>query len=70
MSAVDQPGRLSRREREVLAVLGRGATNKEIASALVVSVNTVERHLANIYAKIGARSRSEATAFAVRNGLV
>ncbi|HEX8769682.1 MAG TPA: helix-turn-helix transcriptional regulator, partial [Acidimicrobiales bacterium] len=60
---------LSRREREVLGVLASGATNKEIADSLIVSVNTVERHLANIYTKIGARSRSEATAFAVRNGL-
>jgi DNA-binding CsgD family transcriptional regulator len=67
--AVDPSVRLSRREREVLTLLATGAANKEIAASLVVSVHTVERHLANIYTKIGARSRSEATAFAVRHGL-
>jgi DNA-binding CsgD family transcriptional regulator len=60
---------LSRREREVLALLASGASNKQIAAELVVSVHTVERHLANIYAKVGAKSRSDASAYAVRNGV-
>lgn len=67
--AVDPPVRLSPREREVLALLASGAANKEIAASLVVSAHTVERNLANIYSKIGARSRSKAAAFAVRHGL-
>ena len=43
---------------------------REIAVQLVVSVATVERHIANLYAKIGARGRADATAFALRNGLM
>ena len=58
--------RLSRREQEVLLHLSRGLTNKEIAAALVISLNTVERHLANIYTKLGVRGRAEAAAWAVR----
>jgi DNA-binding CsgD family transcriptional regulator len=64
----DQSG-LSRREREVLGLLSGGATNKEIAARLVISLNTVERHLANIYTKLGVRGRAEAAAYAVRTGL-
>lgn len=60
---------LSRREREVLALVSEGASNKDIASTLVISLNTVERHLANIYAKLGVRGRAEAAAYAVRAGL-
>jgi len=60
---------LSPREREVLALVSDGASNKDIASILVISLNTVERHLANIYAKLGIRGRAEAAAYAVRAGL-
>jgi len=60
---------LSRREREVLTLVSGGATNKEIAAGLVISLNTVERHLANIYTKLGVRGRAEAAAYAVRAGL-
>jgi DNA-binding NarL/FixJ family response regulator len=63
------PAGLSARELEVLRLLAGGRTNKEIASALVVSVHTVERHLANAYRKIGARNRAEATAFALAHEL-
>lgn len=61
---------LTPRETEVLAMVASGATNREIAAKLVVSVATVERHVANIYAKIGARGRAEATAFAITRGLL
>ena len=47
---------LSDRESEVLEQLSRGACNKEIASSLGISVNTVEKHLANIYVKLGVRT--------------
>jgi DNA-binding NarL/FixJ family response regulator len=64
------PDGLTAREVEVLRLLAAGRTSREIAEALVLSVRTVDRHLANIYAKIGAANRAEAAAFAVRHGLV
>ncbi len=60
---------LSRREREVLTLLACGQANSEIAAALGVSVHTSERHVANIFAKLGVRNRAEATAWAYRHGL-
>lgn len=66
----DRPGSLTAREVEVLSLIGAGATNKEIATRLVVSVATAERHVANIYNKIGVRNRAEAAAFAHRHGLI
>ncbi len=61
---------LTDRETEVLGRLAAGLTNKEIATALGISVPTVERHLANLYSKIGARHRVDATTYALRHGLV
>ena len=61
--------KLSRRQREVLGLIAVGKTNREIAEELVLSLRTVERHLADLYARIGARNRSEAVAFAVSAGL-
>jgi DNA-binding CsgD family transcriptional regulator len=63
------PDRLTRREAEVLGLLAEGRTNKEIAAELVLSTATVERHVANLYRKIGARRRAEATAYALNHGL-
>jgi predicted ATPase/DNA-binding CsgD family transcriptional regulator len=60
---------LSSREVEVLGLLADGQSNKQIAAALTLSIHTVERHLVNIYAKIGARGRADAVAFALRHGL-
>jgi DNA-binding NarL/FixJ family response regulator len=51
---------LSGRERRVLQMLTEGAKNKAIADALDITVNTVEKHLENIYRKLGVRSRAEA----------
>jgi pimeloyl-ACP methyl ester carboxylesterase/DNA-binding CsgD family transcriptional regulator len=59
------PHGLTEREVEVLRHLAGGKTNGEIAEELFVSVRTVERHVANIYAKIGARGRANATAYAL-----
>jgi pimeloyl-ACP methyl ester carboxylesterase/DNA-binding CsgD family transcriptional regulator len=56
---------LSSRQREVLDLLARGRTNREIAEALVLSERTVQRHIADLYARIGVRNRAEATAFAL-----
>ena len=64
--------RMTPREVEVLRLLGRGSSNEEIAADLFLSVRTVERHVANTYAKIGAHGRAAraiATAFAHRNGI-
>jgi DNA-binding CsgD family transcriptional regulator len=66
-----EPGHaLSSREHEVLALLAGGASNKEIALALAVSVSTVKFHVAAIMEKLGARSRVDAVAIAIRAGLV
>jgi DNA-binding NarL/FixJ family response regulator len=56
---------LTARETQVLDLLATGASNKHIARRLGVSVHTVERHVANVYPKIGARNRTEATALAL-----
>jgi predicted ATPase/DNA-binding CsgD family transcriptional regulator len=60
---------LTAREIEVLRLLAAGHSNPEIAAALVISVKTVERHLANTYVKIGARSRVDAANYAITHGV-
>jgi pimeloyl-ACP methyl ester carboxylesterase/DNA-binding CsgD family transcriptional regulator len=64
------PGGLTAREVEVLRRLAGGKTNNEIAEELYVSVRTVERHVANIYAKVGTRGRANATAYALTHHLI
>ena len=64
------PDSLTAREAEVLSLLASGKTNNEIAEELHVSVRTVERHVANIYAKIGTRGRANATAYALTHNLI
>jgi DNA-binding NarL/FixJ family response regulator len=64
------PTQLTRREAEVLGLLAQGLSNKEIAADLWLSDRTVERHITSLYRKIGAQRRTEATAFALRHGLV
>jgi predicted ATPase/DNA-binding CsgD family transcriptional regulator len=61
---------LTPREREVLAVIASGHSNKEAAKLLCVSAKTVMHHSVSIYRKLGVRSRAEATAWAVRRGVV
>jgi DNA-binding NarL/FixJ family response regulator len=58
-------GSLSERETEVLVLAARGFSNDQIASHLHLAPSTVKRHLANIYQKIGVRSRSEAVRMAL-----
>ncbi len=60
-------GLLSRREREVLGLLGDGLSNREIAERLFISPKTAEHHVSRIYGKLGVSSRAEAVAYATRN---
>jgi pimeloyl-ACP methyl ester carboxylesterase/DNA-binding CsgD family transcriptional regulator len=60
---------ITRREAEVLRLIADGRSNTAIARALGISVNTVDRHVSNVYTKIGAANRAEAAAYAVRTGL-
>ena len=71
-SLTADPAGLTAREREVIRLLAAGNSNAEIAAALVLSVRTVERHVANIYDKVGAAgkaARATATAYALRHDL-
>ncbi|MEM2890200.1 MAG: LuxR C-terminal-related transcriptional regulator [Candidatus Hadarchaeum sp.] len=61
---------LSEREKEILRLVATGASNKEIARKLYISTNTVKVHLRNIFAKIGAASRTEATLYAIRERII
>ncbi len=61
---------ISAREKEVLQLLVQGRSNKSIASQLFISDRTVERHVSNIYNKLGVSSRAEATAYALKHQLV
>ena len=69
-SPTRDPSDLTRREREVLALLGAGRSNAEIGALLYVSKKTVSVHVANIKAKLGATSRVEIAIFAMRFGYV
>jgi len=57
---------LTEREAEVMALLAQGLTNREIAEKLVISAKTVEHHVSQVLGKLGARSRTEVAAMAVR----
>ena len=61
--------RLTRREHEVFDLLAEGCSNAQIAERLVISTRTAEHHVASILSKLGLRSRSEAAAFRVREGI-
>lgn len=65
-----QPGGLTAREVEVLGLLARGHSTKEIGRQLVVSPKTAANHVEHIYAKLGVSSRAAATLFATQHGLM
>lgn len=67
---VHRPAGLSDREREVLCLLARGATNQQVATRLSISPKTVGRHVEHIYAKAGVSSRAAAALFAAERGLL
>jgi non-specific serine/threonine protein kinase len=60
---------LTRREREIVVLIGRGFANGEIADALFLSKRTVEKHIANILSKLGFTTRSQLIRWAVENDL-
>lgn len=64
------PAAITARERAVLQLLARGASNKEIGAELAISAHTVKSHVANIFAKLEARDRTEAVAKAIQKGLI
>lgn len=65
-----EAGLLSGREREVLALVARGLTNKEIAAKLIISENTARNHVSRILEKLDLTRRSEAATFAAQHGLL
>lgn len=65
----DQPA-LSPREHEVLDLIASGATDKEIAAALVISIHTVKTHVRSVLAKLHLNSRYEAARYAAEHGLI
>jgi DNA-binding NarL/FixJ family response regulator len=65
-----EPGALTDRELQVLRFVAAGRTNRSIAEELVLSERTVDRHVSNIFAKLGVSSRAAATAHAYEHRLV
>jgi DNA-binding NarL/FixJ family response regulator len=70
LSAGHSAGSLSQREMEVLRLLAAGRSNQQIADELVISLNTVRRHVSNVFDKTGVANRAQATAYAHRHGLI
>ena len=68
--AIRRMSRLTRREKEVLALLAGGADNDAIAQALVISPQTARTHIQNVLGKLGVHSRLEAAAFVMQNGIL
>ncbi len=68
-AGAEPSGELTAREREVLKLVAAGATNREIASALTVTENTVKNHLRNILEKLHLENRTQAAAYALKMGL-
>jgi DNA-binding NarL/FixJ family response regulator len=70
MARPSDPSGLSARELEVLRLVAAGKSNREIAEQLVISTNTVDRHVSHILAKTGAANRAEAAAYAAKQRLL
>jgi len=69
-ASVRKPDELTDREKAVLHLVARGATNREVARRLIISENTVNFHVKNILGKLHAHTRAEAAVRALRKGLV
>lgn len=61
---------ITEREEEILKLVAEGHTSREIGGLLFISAKTVERHRANLLAKLGMRDRLELTRYAIRAGLI
>jgi len=70
VSTPESPEALTERETEVLRLLAQGHSNKQIAHRLHIAEKTVKTHVSNILSKLGVQSRTQATLYAVRIGLV
>jgi DNA-binding NarL/FixJ family response regulator len=70
LNAEALPDGLSQREVQVLRMIAAGRSNREIAEELVLSVRTVERHIANLYAKAGLHTKAQAASYAHQNHLI
>lgn len=70
VSSPESPEELTERETEVLRLLAQGQSNKQIARNLQIGEKTVKTHVSNILSKLGVQSRTQATLYAVRIGLV
>jgi DNA-binding NarL/FixJ family response regulator len=68
--AADPAGPLTPRERDVAALVARGLSNRAIARELVITEATAERHIGNVFAKLGLASRAQLAVWAVKHGLV
>ena len=64
------PDGLTHREVEVLRLIAVGRSSRKVAEELVLSIRTVERHITNIYGKINARGRADATAYALGHEII
>ena len=64
------PAGLTQREVEVLRLVARGLSTREIANELVISPKTAANHVEHIYTKIGVSNRARAALFAMRHGLM
>ncbi|TWS19759.1 response regulator transcription factor, partial [Tsukamurella sputi] len=69
-AASGEQARLTSREVDVLALVGRGLSNDDIAAELVISIVTVKSHIGSIFTKLGVRNRAEAIVFAFDHGIV
>jgi len=67
---IDEVPSLTTREEDVLKLVAQGCSNKEICLSLNITEKTVKAHVGNIFRKIGVNSRTQATLFALRAGLV
>lgn len=61
---------LTKREKEVLLLIGEGKTNNQIAEELYIGLKTVKTHVSNILGKLGVNDRTQAAVYAIRNGMV
>jgi DNA-binding NarL/FixJ family response regulator len=68
--AGEQPPRLTSRERDILELVAGGLRNREIATQLHLTENTVEAHLRNVFSKLNVRSRTQALRSAAQNGII